>query len=277
MTTRFAVSDVVPGAARLPERTLEASWAARGLRAPEAWGVSRPGALVACEPHHGLLMAVHLAYAHHLPLILTPDDIWLCVAQGVGQHVHANVEALRGELVGHGGQLELEVRRDAFLPGSPDNDWPSVFTEFVDRIGAHLAGRRELFECVFSTTGHVERCVTAVAMMAGLRKCFSYSVSTLCGIPEVVLEGTPADWRLLRERVAELEGLKLKWWTRPLGRVLKQLVEAIKKLHVACLSSTSHPSSLSRRRSRLTALVLSSRSKWLGPRSRKAVQSRSMW
>jgi hypothetical protein len=47
--------------------------------------------------------------------------------------------------------------------------------------------------CDFSTTGPVERVVSQVVLMDALRKYFTYVIRTICGIPTVTLEGTPAD------------------------------------------------------------------------------------
>ena len=43
--------------------------------------------------------AIHRAFADHLPLVLSPDDLWLCIAQTFGLHVHLHAEALRNRLV----------------------------------------------------------------------------------------------------------------------------------------------------------------------------------
>ena len=51
----------------------------------EAMGASVAPFLPAEE--HGLLRAVHLAYALHHPLALSPDAIWLSIAQGFAAHL----------------------------------------------------------------------------------------------------------------------------------------------------------------------------------------------
>jgi Domain of unknown function (DUF4419) len=35
--------------------------------------------------------------------VLSPDAVWLTIAQGVAQHVRMNAEELRPRLVNHGG------------------------------------------------------------------------------------------------------------------------------------------------------------------------------
>ena len=56
-----------------------------------------------------LVNAVHLAFATHYPLRLTPDAIWTTIAQGFGLHIRLNAEALRGQFVDHQGKKELPV------------------------------------------------------------------------------------------------------------------------------------------------------------------------
>src|SRR5687767_11833147 len=83
---------------------------------------------------HPFLGAVHCAFASHYPLVLSPDDIWLCIAQGFATHVELNAEALRDRFVRHQGKKALTVRRDGFRRGDPSNDWPGVFAELSDQI-----------------------------------------------------------------------------------------------------------------------------------------------
>jgi len=67
---------------------------------------------------HPLIEAVHVAFSQHRPLSLSPDDIWLVIAQGFGHHVTKNAEALRGRLVRHQGRRGLTVEtQDSTLTG----------------------------------------------------------------------------------------------------------------------------------------------------------------
>src|ERR1700730_5177456 len=61
---------------------------------------------------HPLIDAVHVAFSQHRPLTLSPDAIWLVIAQGFGHHVAANAEALRHRLVSHQGRRELIAKCD---------------------------------------------------------------------------------------------------------------------------------------------------------------------
>ncbi len=83
--------------------------------------------LVANVCFHPVVAAVHLAFNDHRPLVLSPDMLWLLVAQGFANHVNANAEVLRPRFVKHRGKVTIKVRRDDFVKGSPENPWPEVF------------------------------------------------------------------------------------------------------------------------------------------------------
>ena len=53
---------------------------------------------------HGLAAAIFQAYNKHQHLCLTPDDIWLTIAQGVSQHINYNAEKFRYSFVNHEGK-----------------------------------------------------------------------------------------------------------------------------------------------------------------------------
>jgi len=59
--------------------------------------------------NHPLIDAVHTAFAEHRPLTLSPDCIWLALAQGFSHHVTENAETLRPRLVRHQGRRALRA------------------------------------------------------------------------------------------------------------------------------------------------------------------------
>lgn len=220
----FAVSDVERPAAPLPVIAADAHVASLGWKAVEARRIAAAEVVVG-PLIHPLALAVHLAFETHRPLVLTPDAVWLCLAQGLATHVDLHAETLRARLVRHEGKIELEARRDDFEPGNPDNDWPAAVDVLTSKIREHLGGRADLFVADFTTTGPLERTASQVALMGAMRQYFSYSVATLCGIPEITLAGTPEDWASIRRRVAAFGELDLGWWVEQLEPVLAKLEE----------------------------------------------------
>jgi hypothetical protein len=231
----FSVSDVQTLGEALPSESLVSSlW--RRTQAPIEAGACNAANLVRAEfprwagEHdglHGLVAAAHLAFDQHYPLVLSPDDIWLCIAQGFGIHVNDHAESLRSRIVpGSQSKEKIRVRRDHFVKGSPDNDWPGCFSEFSDGIAAHVGKRRDLLVASFSTTGPVEKAASEVALMSALQSYFDFVVETLCGVPRITLLGTPEDWKSVRRRASVLSEFDLGWWCRALEPVLDQFVRA---------------------------------------------------
>lgn len=182
-----------------------------------------------------LVATIDMAFREHRPLVLRPDDIWLCVAQGLSQHINLHAEALRKRLVTWDGKQRIQISRDNFRRGSPDNDWLGVFEEFRQRIAEKVPVVYNRLNMHFSTTSLFDDAAMDLTLMEAMSPYFEYGMSTACGIPFVKLEGHAADWEELyykisttmvwwRDEVAkENEELSLEWWFQPLFRVARQL------------------------------------------------------
>lgn len=179
------------------------------------------------EINHGLVSAVHACWSNHYPLVLSPDMIWLCIAQGLAQHINLNAEKLRSRFVEHEGKKTLEVKRLDFAKGSPSNKWPEVFEAFSEQIRRHVGDKtHDLLTPTFSTTGPVEKAAAQIVLMDCFKEYFNYLVRCVCGIPEITLEGTVEDWMKLREKALLLAEFDLEWWTSALEPILDQFVAA---------------------------------------------------
>jgi hypothetical protein len=227
-TTTFAVDDVQVGTETLTTERLKDS-VEKLLGTPVEACDSYTASVVEQPGFHSLVAAADIAYQGHFPLVLTPDVIWLTIAQGFAHHVANNVEELRARIVPHEGKAALVVRRDDFLRGSPENPWPEVWPAFCDQIREHIGAEAHgLVVCDFSTTGPTERAASAVVLMDAVQSYFEYNFTTLCGIPAVTLEGTVADWEKVRERVGRLGQYDLCWWTEEVEPILDEFVKAAK-------------------------------------------------
>lgn len=230
--TTFPVADVNKATSPLPqvrykeavETLLKAEELTKGkdYRPIEAW--TRPtGQLLEGIDYHPLVAALSRAYAEHRPISLSPDMIWLLIGQGITHHINANAEELRRHFVQHDGKLTLCVRRDDFDKGSPDNAWAEVFGEFSARIGEHIGPKHALFVGSFSTTGPAEKAASEIVLLEAMHKYFHFFlIQVICGIPTITLEGTPADWRSIAERVEAFAPLGMEWWLSRLRPILRQ-------------------------------------------------------
>jgi len=172
---------------------------------------------------HPLAAAAHEAFYEHRPLVLSPDVLWFCLAQGLAHHINLNAERLRHRFVRHEGKKRLLVSRPDFVLGHP-NPWPEAFAAFSDQIAAEVGKLRDLVVADFSTTGPIERAATEVLLMDTFQAYFEYVIVMGCGIPTITLTGTVADWKDVRRRAAMFAELDLEPWTRVLLPVLDELV-----------------------------------------------------
>ncbi len=189
-------------------------------------GVSEPDAEVHAPGMHGLVGAVHLAFDQHLPLRLSPDHIWITLAQGLAAHVNLDPERVRSRLVPHQGRETIEVQRNDFVKGKPDNPWPEVIEDFSSQLRERIGKRHDLLVSEFSTTGPMERFVSQVVLMDTVKSFYEYKFYTLCGIPQITLEGHASDWYSVRDRARALREFDLSWWVDALMPVLDGLVAA---------------------------------------------------
>ena len=106
-------------------------------RAHEAVKGLLDGQIECCSDYHGtvlkdvryqpLLAAVYTAFSDHRPLVLTPDAVWITIAQGVAHHMAIHGEELRSRFVAHSGKLNLVFTCNGWVDGSPENPWAGSF------------------------------------------------------------------------------------------------------------------------------------------------------
>lgn len=178
---------------------------------------------------HPFVEAAHNAYAKHRGLVISPDMIWLMIAQGFAKHVDENSDDLRHYFVDFDGKKVLKVVRNEFIKGSSQNDWKGVFPEFTQQI-TNYTGKELLNNTVlnFSTTTPVEKAAMEITLMDGMSSYFIYAVGVTCGITDITLEGTTEDWEKMLKKTKALGRYDLNWWTDELEPILEQFVEASK-------------------------------------------------
>lgn len=221
---RFVVDEVVPAELPLKTRPARAVLGSLGATGLPLLAASEVGELVVCPSENPLFWAIHMAYSKHRPLVLTPDAFWLTIAQGIEQHITLNAERLRPQLVAHEGKRRLEVEIDKLT--LEEEDWVCCVEALCEQIEQHTAPDHvRLMACDFSTSGPVERIAGKSVLMSALRHFYSYYVVMACGIPEVELRGTVADWEMIRARIEELERYGLSLWASRLRPICDALVQ----------------------------------------------------
>ena len=228
--TTFKVDKVKKAKAALPTADVKTAITAKIGVEPESC-FKFPESLHPTHSHHciknSFVGAVHTAFDGHYPLVLSPDMIWQCVAQGFAIHVNKNAEKLRHLFVAHEGKKVIEVRVDHFQKGSPTNDWEGTLGLFSEEIRKNIGDDiHGLLTPEFSTTGPVEKAAAQVVMMGAFKEYFRYCSMTMCGIPEITLEGSVKDWKKLYDKTLNLAKFDLQWWIDAIEPVLKEFVKA---------------------------------------------------
>jgi len=174
----------------------------------------------------GLVDLTSTSFSSHYPLILDPDTIWITITTSLAKHINQNAEALRKQFVSFEGKVFIEIFRDDFIKGNPNNPWDNCFPEFSDKIAEYIGDKRDLIVSNFSTTDSARKVISEIVLMDAVKSYFSYGCSTCCGIPRITLEGTVEDWKEIRARVDAFDGFGLSWWTEYLKPALDEFVNA---------------------------------------------------
>ncbi|AUG76069.1 hypothetical protein CFP65_1159 [Kitasatospora sp. MMS16-BH015] len=169
-----------------------------------------------------LLRAMHLAFAAHLPLSLSPDVLWCTVVQEVAVHVRLNQDACAGLFTDTPGERQTVTVRDDRAPEDWGRSIRLVEQPLRELIGEDTA---TLLLPAFSTTTPADAGAALVALMDVVSPYYRFKWRTLCGIPQIRLTGTAEDWRVLADRIGALQErfTGLHDWLAALGPVLEQM------------------------------------------------------
>ena len=181
--------------------------------------------------HNSLFNGMYSAYASHRPFVISPDMIWLLVSQGFSHHINLNSDQFRDELVRHEDVKQLVVYVESLSDDWIENcDWDVVIDGFSEQIKENTKGDiSNILECDFTTTTQAEKIASQITIMNVTKSYFDYlSMRIICGIPSITLEGSTEDWELLLKKTKSLSQYDLKWWTKEIIPIIKEITEATK-------------------------------------------------
>ena len=178
----------------------------------------------------GLVGAAMSAYNTHHNLHLDPNHVWLTILSQFGAYINCKdrAEQLRDRIVDFEGKKELVVHSNGTLFTA---DFGVMAMSITDEIAANIKdpSLREWFLPGFSTSTVNDNVAAAASCMAALQAYFEYKLSLRCGIPQVTLAGSIADWELLLNKVQRLAEFDLgdklmSRWLSMLGPICDNLV-----------------------------------------------------
>jgi hypothetical protein len=150
------------------------------------------------------IQAIHQAFAAHVPLSLTPDFLWYLIVHEVAEHVRQNPGTYARVFTDTPESKQtIEVRDDTLSLRDPSR-WRRSIGLVRDPLRARISDyTMELFLPRFSTTTEEAQTALLITFMDVVSPFYEFTWMTLCGIPQIRLEGEPADWVSLHFR-AEL-------------------------------------------------------------------------
>ena len=93
---------------------------------------------------HSLIEAVQIAFSQHRPLVLSPDSIWLAIAQGFSHHLAANAEVLRDRVVRCPRQAGIDRRLHSLERGECESGDCGLFGANPSGVGPNAAQYSDL-------------------------------------------------------------------------------------------------------------------------------------
>ncbi len=176
---------------------------------------------------HSFLDGMHQAYADHRPFVISPDIIWLLICQGFANHINYNSEDLRDLIVDFSDKKTLTVKNNSITLGNPNNKWQEIFPDFAAQIENNVGSELvNVFRDTFSTTTIDEKIAFEITLMDAMEPYFEYQVMyTICGIPEITLQGTTEDWVKILNKTKQLSKYNLDWWVDDLVPILEEFVK----------------------------------------------------
>ncbi|EIW74183.1 hypothetical protein CONPUDRAFT_170209 [Coniophora puteana RWD-64-598 SS2] len=179
---------------------------------------------------NGFVHAAIEAYSHHRALVVRPDDVWLSILTQFSVYVNAHAEELRSSFVAHQGKKELVVSAGGDRYSVDFGDMARQMTGLLHKnlVDPEL---RDWILPIFSTTTITDSTVASIVMMATMKKYFSFKFSLICGIPQVIIDGTKDDWEAILARAEKLKeyGLETAAWYHLLRPVLMRFVQAFEE------------------------------------------------
>ncbi|KAJ6644141.1 hypothetical protein Bhyg_09107 [Pseudolycoriella hygida] len=176
---------------------------------------------------NGFVRTVIECYNNHHNLVIRPDDIWTAILIQFSFYINKNAEEFRSQFVAFDGKKELVVGIAGSLRTAPYDLFVTLMT---DKIDENLVDKtvKDWILPNFTTTTANDVITCGTIFMAVTKKYFDFSFRLMCGIPNITLEGTVADWENILNRLEKLRSYKLDKWYGMLKSILEEFVAAKK-------------------------------------------------
>lgn len=180
---------------------------------------------VRASRNNGFVRTVIECYNGHHNLVIRPDDIWTAILTQFSFYINKNAEEFRRQFVNFDGKKELVVQIGGSLRAAP---YDLFVTKMSEKIDENLVDKtvKDWILPNFTTTTTNDIVACGIVFMAVTKKYFDFRCCLMCGIPNVTLEGTVADWKEILNRLEKLKSYKLDKWYDMLKTILEEFVAA---------------------------------------------------
>lgn len=147
---------------------------------------------------------LHLAFAKHLPFSLSPEAIWYCIVHEIAIHLRQLPDRYRQFFTTSNKKKTLVVRNDRLeYRGNPAH-WVGLLELMRGVIQERIPqDTTALLLPDFTTTTPVTRIARWMLFLNIVSNYYEIEVHTLCGIPEIQIEGEAEDWQKIIEHVEQ--------------------------------------------------------------------------
>ena len=148
---------------------------------------------------NNFLLMLQLAFNQHKSIIISPDNIWLLICQGIANCIKEDKTLLQSLNLNQDKKELLSIRRDDFVIGQV-NPWEEIFPMFTNEISKKIGyDFNENYSLKFSTSTAKEISAFEIALMDTMSNYFDYEFASMCGIPEIELLGTKEDYLQMKK------------------------------------------------------------------------------
>lgn len=151
------------------------------------------------------MKAIHASFSDHIPFHLSPESVWFIIAHEVAIHIRQNRDKYRGYFTASHKQETIHVRDDSLRYGEP-NDWARSINLIRDPLRQRVPQATiDLLLPQFSTGTEESSTALLVLFLNMVSNYYGLMWHTLCGIPEVKIDGTAEDWNTIATHIEMIQ------------------------------------------------------------------------
>lgn len=222
----FDVADVTPAAHLLPTHSAQRAFEERIGKKILAFPEQQQNEMLVPVDMNGFMQAVQYCYAEHRPLIISPDEIWMLLCQGFSIHMNEHFDSLKTKVFKNEKPQEISFRNDSLINGKA-SEWQKLIDSLSFLTRQYT--KQDVFTAVvqdFSTTSPIEQTAFEITLLESQKKAFTYLAESGCGIPQITLKGSTADWKKIDSCMNNFRKFGMDVWIDNLHPLMKEFVAA---------------------------------------------------